>query len=146
MLDTGLRLRIITPSAIKVDEVVDMVIARCITGDIGFLPGHASFRVALDIGALRLVREQITRTIMVVGGIARMEDDVLTVFTSIAEWPEEIDLARANEERARVLRRLQSDADDVDIQRDQVLLRRALVRIEIGGGSAGTDPSFVDDE
>jgi len=126
-----LRLRIVTPARIKVDEDIDMVIMRCITGDMGVMPGHEAHSAALNYGILRIMNEGVERRIAVYGGVASIQNNVLTILTNDAEWPEDIDRARAEADLEAAERRLQEKAGDIDIQHDQVLLRRALVQIEV---------------
>jgi len=126
-----MRLRIITPAQIKVDEDADMVIMRCTTGDMGVLPGHEPHAAALTYGILRIINGGVERRIAVYGGLAAIQDNVLTILTNDAEWPEDVDRARAEADREQVERRLQERVDDIEIQHDQVLLRRALVQIEV---------------
>ena len=126
-----IHLRIITPEKIKADEYVDMVIMRCITGDLGVLPGHEPYSVVLDYGALRILNSGIERRIAVFGGFAEIRDNVLTILTGSAEWPEDIDRALAEADRDRMQRHLLESQIDTDIQRDQALLRRSLVLIEV---------------
>ena len=127
-----IRLHILTPNETKVDEDVDMVIMRCTTGDMGILPGHETRSAVLDYGIMRILDDGSERWIAVYGGLAVIQDDVLTILTQDAEWPEEIDLTRAQANREHAERRLQEKTDDLEIQSDQVLLRRALVQIEAG--------------
>jgi len=126
-----LKLRIITPEKIKVDEAVDMVIMRCNTGEMGILPGHETRSAVLDYGALRILVDESERRIAVFGGIVEIRDDAVTVLTGAAEWPEDIDRTRAEAEREYAERRLRESADALGIKRDQVALRRALVQIEV---------------
>ena len=49
----------------------------------------------------------------------------------IAEWPEEIDVNRAEEAKIRAERRLSSHEENLNIQRAELALRRSLVRIEL---------------
>ena len=126
------RLRIITPKEVKFDEDVDMVIMRCTTGAMGILPRHEPRSAVLKYGALRILDGGNERRIAVFGGLAEVKNNVLTVLTNLAEWPEDIDHARALADLEHAERRLQERVDDIEIQDDQVLLRRALVRIEVG--------------
>ena len=126
-----MRLRIVTPTQIKVDEDADMVIMRCTTGDMGVMPGHEAHSAALSYGILRIRNEGAERRIAVYGGVASIQNNVLTILTNDAEWPEDIDRARAEADLEAAERRLQEKAGDIDIQHDQVLLRRALVQIEV---------------
>ena len=135
MAEKKVRLRIVTPAKIKVDEEVDMAIMRCTTGDMGVLPGHEARSAALQYGSLRLFSGGAERKIAVYGGVAAIQNDVLTILTEDAEWPEDIDRARAEADREQAERRLQERVDDVEIGYDQVRLRRALVQIEVSSST-----------
>ena len=126
-----IRLRIVTPAKVKVDEPADMIIMRCTSGDMGILPGHEPRSAVLDYAPLRILGGGYERHIAVYGGLAVIENDVLTILTDDAEWPEEIDLAQARADRERAEQRIQDIEDDKELQYDQVLLRRALVQIEV---------------
>jgi len=131
MLKKKMRLKIITPRKVKVDEDVRMVIMRSITGDVGILPGHAPYSFVLDYGILRIQSDDMERSIAVYGGVAHVQDSGITVLTEGAEWPDEINVAYAEEIREQAEERLREKQDDMELQHDQVLLRRALVQIEV---------------
>ena len=135
MPESKIQIRIITPEDTKADEKADMIIMRAITGPMGILPGHAPYTSVLDIGALQILDGENIRKIALFGGIAEIRDDVLTILTPFAEWPEDIDRAHAEADREHARHRLQENVDDMEIQRDQVLLRRSLVRIEVSSDS-----------
>jgi len=124
-------LRVLTPTATKVDEEVDMVIMRCINGDMGILPSHETYVTVLDDGILRMLNGRRERRLAVFGGVAEIRDDVVTVLTEEAHWPGDIDKDRAREARDHLQQRIQEKADDVELLRDEVLLRRALMKIEV---------------
>ena len=131
MAENKVHIRIITPEEVKVDEPADLVIMRCTTGDMGVLPGHEPRSAVLNYGALRIITGRLERRIAVYGGLATIQDDVLTVLAHDAEWPEDIDIDRANTDREHAEQRLQERTDDIELQNDQLLLRRALVQIEV---------------
>ncbi|MCL2399477.1 MAG: ATP synthase F1 subunit epsilon [Defluviitaleaceae bacterium] len=140
MATTKLQLRILTAESVKFDEPVDMVIMRCIVedmgvrsavGDIGILPGHMPLSAVLSISPLRIKNDDNVRIIAVHGGVVNVRDDVVTVMTDMAEWPEEIDLARAEAAKAKAEAEAQNFADDKEIRSNQISLRRALVQIEV---------------
>ena len=126
-----IHLRVVTPQETKVDEEADMVIMRSVTGDMGILPGHQPVSTVLDYGVLRILNGDSEHRLAVFGGIAEVQDSAVTILTSMAEHPEDIDRARAEADRERAEQRLRESEDDVEIQSDQVLLRRSLVRIEV---------------
>jgi F-type H+-transporting ATPase subunit epsilon len=114
MADNKIEVRLLTPtvrsaqSQYKYQGEVDMVIVRTITGDRGFLHGHEACSVVLDAGVMRIFPgdDQPELKLAVLGGAAQMEDNVLTVITETADWPEDIDrnraLARRDEAQAQL--------------------------------------------
>ena len=138
-----LQLRIFTSDSVKFDQPVDMVIMRCVledlgkrsaVGDVGILPGHMPLSAVLGISPLRILDESYERgqrIMAVYGGVVEVRDDVVTIMTETALWPDEIDKARAEAEHKRAVRRLAAADDDLSIRKNQIMLRRALVQIEV---------------
>ena len=131
MAGKKLRLQVTTPDSNKFDEDVEMVIMRCITGDMGILADHQPISAILDFGVLRIIDGKIERRMAVFGGIAQVLDNNVTILANDAQWPEDIDVAEVHAERERVQLRSQEDLDDYEIQRNQALMRRILVQIEL---------------
>ena len=127
-----LRLKIITPLRLLYDDDVEMVILRVENGDMGILPGHERCAAVLGYGPLRIVTGGSAEgEIAVLGGFAEILDDRVTVLSDTAEWPDEIDRIRAEAAKERASQRIQQKNSDTDMQRAELSLRRALVRIEV---------------
>ena len=126
-----LHLRITTPENVKYDEDAEMVIMRCITGDMGILADHEATSAILDYGILRIFNDEEERRMAVFGGIAQIGDNRVSILANDAQWPEDIDMAFVKAERDRLERRSQESQDDLTIQRDQVIMRRTLVQMEV---------------
>jgi len=126
-----LHLRITTPDNVKYDEDAEMVIMRCITGDMGILADHEATSAILDYGILRIFNDDEERRMAVFGGIAQIGDNKVSILANDAQWPEDIDMAFVKAERERLERRSQESQDDLTIQRDQVIMRRTLVQMEV---------------
>jgi F-type H+-transporting ATPase subunit epsilon len=131
MAGKKLHLKIITPEQVKLDEKADMVIMRCTTGDMGILPGHQACSAILDYGVMRIMDDDNERRIAVFGGIAQVRNDEVFILANDAQWPEDIDHAHAKRERELAERQIRDSEDDVEIQRNQVLMRRTLVQMEV---------------
>ena len=56
--------------------------------------------------------------------------DKVTVLAEAAEWPDEIDVNRAEAAKERAESRIQGHAENVDIARAEMALRRALTRLK----------------
>lgn len=132
----AIRLQIITPRGVKFDRSARMLIFRCVDGDMGILPGHETVSVVMGDGILRILGEPgaAEEKIAIFGGVATVENDTVKLLTSIAQRPEEIDRARAKRDKERMRRFLEERKEresDAEMESFQVLLRRALVRIEV---------------
>lgn len=125
-------MQVITPRGVKFNEKADMVIMRCLNGDLGVLPGHETTSAVLSDGILRIIDGETEQRIALFGGVVVVEDNKINILTSIAQRPGEIDLTRAEEDRKLAESLLQERSDELKIQSYQVMLRRALVRIEVG--------------
>jgi F-type H+-transporting ATPase subunit epsilon len=75
-------LRVITPESIAIDEPCDMVIVRCVTGDMGFLPRHEACSAILGDGDLRIIDGKEERRKHVSGGIVQIKNDEVTLLTN----------------------------------------------------------------
>jgi len=126
-----LHLRIVTPEEEKLDEKCGMVIMRCITGDMGILPGHEPCMAILDYGVLRILYDVGERRVAIFGGIAQIRDDTVTILANEAQWAEEIDRFLAEADMEEALKRLREAKDDTDLSMQQVALRRAFVQVEV---------------
>jgi F-type H+-transporting ATPase subunit epsilon len=126
-----LQLRIVTRDGVKLDEPCDMVIMRCATGDMGILPRHMACSAVLDYGALRVINDGSERKIAVFAGLMQVKDDVVTIMTNEAQFPEDIDRARAEADLDIFSRRVQEEVDDIELLKHQAKLRRTFVRMEV---------------
>lgn len=129
--DKKINLNITTPRGLKFVEEADMIIMRCIDGDLGVLPGHEPVSAVLGDGILRIINNGIEKKLAVFGGIVEIDDRTVNIFSTIAQRPEEIDLERAQRDREEAEAAFREGAEELKVQSLQVLLRRALVRIEV---------------
>ena len=139
MSDKKIEIRLLTPSVrssqsqYKYQGEVDMVIVRTITGDRGFLPGHEPCSVVLDAGVLRILREgQDELKLAVLGGVAQMENDIVTIVTETAEWPENIDRAKASAWLDETINQMEK-ATPAEQERLRANLRGAETLIMVSG-------------
>jgi len=126
------RLKIITPLRLLYDNDVEMVILRGENGDMGIMPGHEGRAAVLGYGPLRIFNNGAEENeLAVLGGFAEILNDRVTVLSDAAEWPDEINRVRAEAAKERAEQRINQKNTDTDLQRAELSLRRALVRIEV---------------
>jgi len=127
-----LRLRVATPDAVKFDDDVEMVIMRCLTGDMGILANHEASSVILDYGVLRILDEGVDeRKMAVYGGVAQVRDNVVHIIANDAQWPEDIDRAEVEAKQREIDGTVQDELDDLELQKQQIMMRRILVQTEV---------------
>ena len=126
------KLQIVSPDRIFFDEEVDMVELSTTEGDLGILKDHIPLTAITVPGALTIHQNGSTRQAAVHDGFVEILKDKVIVLVEASEWPEEIDINRANEAKIRAERRLRGeDGSEINAQRAEAALRKALIRIEI---------------
>jgi len=136
MAEKKLELFIITPDATESDKYkfhgnANMVILRCLTGDMGILPGREACSAILDEGAVRILGEDGERKIAVLGGVFHFENDVLTLITQKALLPGEIDIAATEAQAQDYETRLTADASAGERDKMRKELHRARVLLNV---------------
>jgi F-type H+-transporting ATPase subunit epsilon len=126
-----LQVDVVSPERILYSGEADMVIARTVGGgDIAFLSGHAPFVGALEVAELKIEREAgENEQVAVHGGFVEVSDNHVTILSDVAELRSQIDIERAQQQRADAERRLNDGEASAEAD-----LRRAQVRIAVHGG------------
>src|SRR4051794_6852893 len=123
-----MQVQLVSPEQVLYEGEGDMVIARTVGGgDIGFLPAHAAFPRALAAWPVRIIQADGELRAAVHGGFVEVSNNTVTVLTDVAELPEQIDVARAEQARERAQQDVAANADDEEAA---AALLRAEVRLE----------------
>ena len=126
-----LNLTITTPRGVKFVEKADMIIMRCIDGDLGVLPGHEPISTVLGDGILRIHNNGIVKKLAVFGGVVEIDETSVNIFSTIAQRSDEIDLERARRDREEAEASINEKSSEAQFQGLHALIRRSLVRIEV---------------
>lgn len=126
-----IKVNVVTPDGPVVDAEVEMVSTKAKSGELGILAGHVPLVAPLDIAAVRLKNGNETEFVAVNGGFLEVRPDVVTILAQSAEKAETIDLARAQAAKARAEQRLAEHQANVDAQRAELALKRAMNRINV---------------
>lgn len=133
MADKTFNLQIISPTRVFFDGDVNMVEMKTTEGEIGVLAGHIPLTAILEPGVLRIKQEDGTKEAALHDGFVEIQKDRVTVLAESCEWPDEIDVARAQEAKERAERRLKSGKKEVDVLRAELALKKAITRINLAG-------------
>ena len=132
-----IRLRVVTPIRLVLDEEVDEVTAHGELGEFGVLPDHIAFLSTLVAGELSYKQGAKKKLLAVGGGYAEVLDNVMTVLAPAAEFASEIDVARAQRAKERAEKQLaQLNQEEKDWQTAETALQRARVRLQVASEDA----------
>lgn len=124
-------LRIITPDRIFYEGEASMVEFNTTEGEIGVYKEHVPTTVIIAPGILTITEEETQKVAALHAGFVEILKDRVTIMAEIVEWPEEIDLERAEESRERAEKRLMEAVPGTDMARAEVSLKRAMARIRL---------------
>jgi len=134
-----MRLRIVTPLSVVLDEDVNSLRAEDESGTFGVLPGHAPFLTALAISIVSWRKADVEGFCAVRGGVLTVGGGVSATSVDIAtrEAVPGDDLATLD---AEVLARFQSDADEERTEHvETVRLQLNAIRRMVSRLKAGSD-------
>ncbi|AMQ07935.1 MULTISPECIES: F0F1 ATP synthase subunit epsilon [Sporosarcina] len=126
-----IKVNIVTPDGPVVETEANMIIAVTETGEIGILPGHIAMVAPLQIGGLRLQKDDSTEQIAVHGGFIEVRPDVVTVLAQSAELASSIDIDRAKKAAKLAEETLQAKKEGREHELAALDLERALNRINV---------------
>jgi F-type H+-transporting ATPase subunit epsilon len=81
---------------------------------------------------MKITKDSEVKEASLLEGFVEILPDRVTVLAEACEWPDEIDVNRANEAKIRAERRLAGGEGDINYPRAEMALRKALIRIELG--------------
>ena len=133
MMPDAIALVIVTPEKQLLRGKVADVQMPGENGYLGILPGHAPLMTELGIGELSYhdMGGKESAHVAIVRGFAEVLPDRVTVLAETAERAEEIDLQRARDALARAEKRLATNDPNIDWDRANIALQRALIRIQV---------------
>lgn len=131
MADRTFDLQIISPTRVFFHEEVDMVEMKTSEGEIGVLAGHIPLTAILEPGILKVHQNGTVKEAALLDGFVEIRGNRVTVLAEACEWPDEIDVNRAEEAKIRAERRLKSGEKEVDMVRAEFALKKALTRINL---------------
>ena len=128
-----LELEVISPERTFYKGEATMVEFNTTEGYLGVYPDHIPLAVIVAPGVLVIHEEGEEKKAAIHAGFAKITQTKITIFAEVAEWPDEIDMNRAEEARIRAERRLTGEKSGLDVARAEAALKRSLTRISLKG-------------
>ncbi len=129
-------LEVITPSKLFYKGEVELVIARTTSGDEGYMAGHTWAVKLLEAGELwfQEAGAKDFKIAALAGGYIDVKDNII-IFTDAAEWPEDIDVERAQMEKEKAEHWLRNPSqDDLEVAKAKIAIAKALTRMHVKDG------------
>lgn len=131
MADKLMDVKIMAPDRIFYKGQVSFIEFNTTEGIVGIYPKHIPMTVVISPGVLKLVEENgDTKEAALHSGFVEVLGESITILAESVEWPEEIDIRRADEARIRAERRIKDDSQDMN--RAELALKRSVVRMQLG--------------
>jgi F-type H+-transporting ATPase subunit epsilon len=132
-----IRLRLVTPVRLLLDEEVDEVTAPGVLGEFGVLPNHIAFLTLLAPGEMSSKQGAKNSRLAIGGGYAEVLNNVMTVLADAAEFAEEIDIDRARRAKEQAEKRINSlISEEREFALCEAALKRALARLQVASKEA----------
>ena len=133
MADTSkyFQLQVIAPDRIFLDDQAEMIELTTTEGEIGVLKDHIPLTAIVAPGILRIKKDGQEREAALHEGFLEILGDKVVILAESCEWPEEIDIKRANEAKIRAERRLKGTDAEMNEVRAELALRRSLIRLSL---------------
>lgn len=126
------QLEVISPERIFYTGEVEMVELTTTEGDIGIYADHIPLTTIIAPGVMTITEESSQlKEAAVLEGFMEITQDKVTILAQSCEWPDEIDINRAKEAKARAERRLKSSDANINLARAELALRKSLIRLEV---------------
>lgn len=125
--------KVICPERMFYEGEADMLEMRTTEGEIGVLADHIPLTAVIAPGVLRIKNGEETKEAALNAGFVEILGDKVIILAESCEWPDEIDVNRAQEAKTRAERRLRGEEGEIDTVRAELALRKALVRIDLAG-------------
>ena len=125
------KLQVITPDKKFYEGEVSMVELTTTEGQIGVYKNHIPMTAIVAPGVLTIHEANDVKRAALHAGFIQILPELITIMAETVEWPDEIDINRAEEARVRAERRIKETNGEVDVMRAELAYKRALVRLTV---------------
>jgi F-type H+-transporting ATPase subunit epsilon len=124
-------LEVVTQERIFFSGNVEMITVPAVDGSLGILPGHDAMVTVIETGELKFKENGNWKIAAISNGYTEIMPEYVIILADSVEWPEEIDIKRAQEAKERAEERLRQKQSQMEYLRSQFAVRRALTRLKV---------------
>jgi len=130
MADNNLfELKIIEPDGMFFEGEAEFLEFTSVEGQMGVYKNHIPLTTILEPCVVKIHANGEVKKAAVMGGFIEIQKERITILAEDANWPEEIDVERAEAAKKRAEERLSKREAGLDLVRAEAALKRAMARI-----------------
>ena len=130
MADNNLfELKIIEPDGMFFEGEGEFLEFTSVEGQMGVYKNHIPLTTILEPCVVKIHANGEKKKAAILGGFIEIQKERITILAEDANWPEEIDLERAEAAKQRAEERLSKKESGTDVVRAEAALKRAVARI-----------------
>ena len=123
-------IKIIEPDGMFYEGKGDFLEFTSVGGEMGVYKNHIPLTTILEPCVVRIHANGEVKKAAVLGGFIEIQKEYATILAEDANWPEEIDIERAQASKERAEKRLEGKETGLDVARAEASLKRAMARIK----------------
>lgn len=124
-------LKVLASDRVFYDGRCKMVVVPAQDGELGVLANHGDMVAALNMGEMRIQKEDDTwETALIGSGVMQDINNRMVILTEFAQHPDEIDEERAMEAKMRAEEQLRQKQSILEYHHSKAALARALARLK----------------
>ncbi len=124
-------MEILTPERSFFCEEIVSVIFPTEDGQMSIQKGHETIVAEIVPGEVRINTGKKWVACSVAEGFMEVRPDETIIFSQAAEWPEEIDIKRAERAKERAEERIRQKHSEEEYRRNKIALARAMARLSL---------------
>ena len=128
-----MNIKIIKPDGEFFDGNGNFLEFTAVTGRMGVYDNHIPLTTILEPCVVKIHHGEVVKKAADLGGFIEIQKDRIIILAEDANWPEDIDVARANAAKERAQARLDKKESGTDLVRAEAALKRAMARISAAG-------------
>ncbi|MDY5845577.1 MAG: ATP synthase F1 subunit epsilon [Bariatricus sp.] len=123
------KLSIISPDKVFTEGEAEFLEFTSTEGELGVYAQHIPLTTILEPCVMKIHNDGEVKKAAILGGFVEILKEKVTVLAEDAQWPSDIDVARAEAAKKRAEDRLNTKKAEIDIARAEAALKRAVARI-----------------
>ena len=123
------KLSIISPDRVFTEGEAEFLEFTSTEVELGIYAQHIPLTTILEPCVIKIHNEGEVKKAAILGGFVEILKDKITVLAEDAQWPDDIDVARAKAAKKRAEYRLTAKQEGTDMLRAEAALKRAIARI-----------------